>query len=333
MMSSIFRALIFFYTTSLLFVMSVAAQAIAATHIERELDYLMAIWPGDYDNQEQVSFDARAKDQKEIDQARFHSLVEKVDFTALGDHVLYIEERLDDDIQRVHFRRLYVLSADETEKAVRVISYVLKNAADFELENLSALNAEDLSLQQGCDMLLRRNGDGFKGQMKSGECDDSEGAGYRDRRVRIFKEHYSFKDQRIDSDGRVINSVANFSWRELQRARWFACMIDVPKDTPGLSNFTQHYIKIHDQGGSFKFAHPDGRNMTLLMRNTWSYGMRRETFFIGVFEGSVTDKLLVYSWGEPGADRIGMNPGYIRIQCDLDTPRNVELQKALRPDS
>lgn len=37
--------------------------------------------------------------------------------------------------------------------------------------------------------------------------------------------------------------------------------------------------------------------------------------------------------GEPGADRIGFNPEWIRVQCGLDTPKNIALQHGLRRDS
>ena len=69
------------------------------------------------------------------------------------------------------------------------------------------------------------------------------------------------------------------------------------------------------------------------MQNTWSYGMQRYSFVIAVLEGGAQGRTLVYSWGMPGQDRIGVNPGWIRIQCDLDTPENVRMQKALRTES
>jgi len=68
------------------------------------------------------------------------------------------------------------------------------------------------------------------------------------------------------------------------------------------------------------------------MRNTWSFGMHRETFVIYIVD-KATQKTLIYSWGNPGADRIGFNPGWIRAQCDVKSPRNVKLQKELRPGS
>jgi len=317
-------------------VMPAIAQETGFTPMERELQYIMKTWPGDYDNQEQASFDARARQEPQADQPRFHAVVHPLKLPALGKHVLYIEDRENDDLEKLSHQRLYVLSADESENAVRVKSYKLKSgdrfqAAGRDLTKLSKIKTDHAVYQEGCDMLIRRDGETHKGETRTGKC--KEGDTYLKRHVSLSKTGYSFKEKHTDEKGVLINAIADYRARNMKRARWFTCMIDVPKEIPGRSNHTQHYMKIHDQGGSFPFTHPDGRDMTLLMRNTWSYGMQRETFFIGVLEGDVSGKTLVYSWGMPGQDRIGVNPGYVRIQCDLDTPENVKLQKGLRSES
>ncbi len=65
----------------------------------------------------------------------------------------------------------------------------------------------------------------------------------------------------------------------------------------------------------------------------WSYGRQRETLVIVVQEGGDTSTTLVYGGAEPGSDRIGFNPDWIRLQCDLDTRKNRNFQHWLRPDS
>ncbi len=183
-----------------------------------------------------------------------------------------------------------------------------------------------------CRILLRRDGDALVGSMEPGQC-AAEGAGYRHRTLRISKEGLNFTESVKSLDGDILSDVAEGRSRNMKRVRWFACMVDVPKTDPNRSNHTQHYIKIHDQGGAYPFIHPDGRDMTLIMRNTWSYGMQRYSFFIGVMDGDAQGRTLVYYWGMPGQDRIGVNPGWVRIQYDLDTPENVRLQHGLRSDS
>jgi hypothetical protein len=73
--------------------------------------------------------------------------------------------------------------------------------------------------------------------------------------------------------------------------------------------------------------------MAISMRNRWSYGMDRETLVIKVHDGGEPGPYLTYGWAEPGADWIGVNAGWIRVQCDRDTARNRQLQDDLRPGS
>ncbi len=337
MKTFVWSSLILFAVSSLLQSGAASAQETGATYIERELDYLMKVWPGDYDNQEQISFDARAQFEQELGQGRFHAFVAPVSSTDLGKSLLYVEKSMDGDLKSIYEQRVYSLEPDEAQKAIRATAYRFSGSNDVSAQIRASksplkVKRSNLELLEGCDVLFRRDDMSFVGATLPGACNDAEHSGYLTRSIKVSEGLFSFNDARYltQSSAPVTSTVTP---RLMRKARWFACMVDVPKDTPMRSNHTQHYIKIHDQGGSFAFTHPDGREMALLMRNTWSYGMHRETFFIGVFEGGVDGKLLVYSWGAPGADRVGMNPGYIRIQCDLDTPENVRLQEGLREDS
>jgi len=311
------------------------AQETGLTLLERELATLIKLWPGDYDNQEQVSFDAAAK--LKDPRPRLHALIHPVALPRLGSAVFYTEHRADDDPQKLTYQALYALSTDDNANALRVKTYTLKNGQRFQAKgrDLSALNAitsGDATYVPGCDMLIQRDGFDYAGGTEKRSCKTAN-ALFLDRKIRISKDSYALQERRVDRAGKAVSQIAGFQPMVMQRARWFACMIDVPKTIPNRSNHTQHYMTIQDQGGTFPFTHPDGRDMTLLMRNTWSYGMQRQTFFIGVLEGSAAGATLVYGWGMPGQDRIGVNPGWVRIQCDLDTPENVALQKGLREES
>ncbi len=92
--------------------------------IDRELDYLMTLWSGDFDNQEQVSFDTMVAVDSLQKQSPFHALVHAIDMPSLGDNVLYVEERPGGDVDKVNSQRVYVLSPSESEQAIRVKTYV-----------------------------------------------------------------------------------------------------------------------------------------------------------------------------------------------------------------
>jgi hypothetical protein len=313
------------------------------TLLERELETLMSVWPGDYDNREQLQFDADAgkRDMGSGGHLRVHSQIRRVELPSMGEHVLYVEEYKNNDPTSIFRQRLYVLSADETEKAIRVELLSFRDGGPYlgghrDASLLDELSRDDLTALEGCDVFIRRAGDWYEGAMKPKTCLFGEGQNrrYSDFQVRVFEHGYWFRDRILSAaTDEPLEQVADFSWHQLQKARWFACMVDFPRASGGPPAVTHHYIKLHDQGGTFPFTHPDGRDMVLTMRNNWSYSMQRETFVIVVQAGDESGPTLVYAWGSPGSDRIGVNPGYLRVQCDLDTPRNVQLQEWLRPDS
>lgn len=319
------------------------AQERRYTSLDYELEYLMEIWPGDFNNREQVQFDADTgkRDYDSGAHLRVHGQVSRVDLPAFGAHVLYVEEYQNDDPTSVFRERLYVLSADESEKAIRIQIHYFNNkekwlGAHDEPSILDDIKPDDTTTNAACDLLLRRDGAVLTGGIQDRACTSSEGeeeisAEYE---IRVGEDRYAFRSRFMSSEtGEEALAIAGFQWHELRRARWFQCMIDFPYEMGKPAMYTEHYARVHDQGGIFSFTHPDGRPMTLSMRNRWSYGMQRDSFVIKVHDGGEPAPDLVYAWGSPGDDRIGLNPGWIRVQCDLDTPLNRKFQQDLRSGS
>lgn len=319
---------------------SAGAQERSYTLLERELEYLVEIWPGNFDNREQVQGDADVGKPSYESGAhlRVHGKISRVDLPDFGEHVLYVEEYKDDAPSSIFRQRLYVLSADDDYNAIRVKVHFFNDrqkwlGAHENPTKLSSLTPDDTTTNAGCDLLMRREGDGLAGGTSAGECGFGEGAErrYFEYQVRVDENGYAFRDHSVIAEtGEEIEAVAGYQWHELDRVRWFQCMVDFPYKVGKPRMYTEHYVRIHDQGGVFEFTHPDGRAMALSMRNRWSYGMQRDSFVIKVHDGGEADPDLVYAWGSPGDDRIGLNPGWIRIQCDLDTEKNRALQKNLR---
>ncbi|MFS4467225.1 CpcT/CpeT family chromophore lyase [Maribacter sp. 2210JD10-5] len=325
-------------------VLDTTEQERSYTVMERELEYLMNIMPGEYDNVEQLDFDSYyAKKEGELGRhLRFHAIVERIDVPALGEHVIYTEAYVDNDLNKVFGQSIYIFSTDEEAKRIKARRFNLREAnPQRALENkgmdfLKSLTPDDNRLNERCELIFERVGDEFVGKSPSLAChkDMARNGIVMHFEMRIRENLFAFKLPRYDvNKEELLPDNQQTSWYMLEKARCFACMIDFPKEERGRPTVTKHYITIHDQGGKFEFDYDDGRHMVLGMRNTWSLGMQRETFVIFIQEGDEKGKTLIYSWGEPGADRIGFNPGWIRVQCDLNTPKNVAFQKRLRPGS
>ena len=311
--------------------------------MERELEYLMEIWPGEYDNPEQLDFDKYAN-KKGIENGghlRIHSFFQRLDLPEFGEYVIYEESYKNENPNEIYRQVIYQLSPDNEAKAMMAKLYHLKTPKPI-LAAKQKLNFEkDLSptsplLENGCQLKLQREGMAFIGKTIAKDClkDEDSKTQTIDYQLRISENEFWFREQKYNSiTNTLLADNQQLSWYNLEKVRCFVCMIDFPREEGGRPVKTEHYIKIHDQGGKFEFDYSDGRHMVLGMRNTWSFGMQRETFVIFIQADNQDGKTLIYSWGNPGADRIGFNPGWIRVQCDLDTPKNNKLQLQLRPDS
>ncbi len=307
------------------------------SYAERELDYLMHIWEGEYDNVEQLDFDKiqRKENAKIIGHDRVHVSVRQFQSSNFGVGAVYVEEYRNNNPSVITRQCIYQLFPDDKEKAIRIKVFHFKKmkpvlALSKQFDEIALLYPNSDKLTEGCEMLLRRKGNGFLAKTIEKNCIQRKNKSV-DYQFSVSEKGFTFKEV-LYASNRWLPDAEQIDAYELEKARCFSCMIDFPNDTNGRPTVTKYYIDIYDQGGVFTFDYPDGRNMLLGMRNTWSFGMHRETFVIYIIDRN-TNKTLIYSWGEPGANRIGFNPGWIRVQCDLKTPRNLKLQKELRPKS
>jgi len=310
---------------------------------EREIAYLQNIWPGEYDNVEQLDFDKYSdrKDPASGAHLRMHTFLRAVDLPQFGPNVFYQETYQNDDPNDIYKQHIYALSPMDNGHSIliKTFSFATTKATlglDKELKLSKSLQPNSPQFEKGCEMILEREGMAFVGRTRDVACHKNPEHADQgiDFQIRISENEFWFRNQTRDLEtNQLIEDPKALSWYQQVKSRCFACMIDFPREKGGRPVNTVHYIKIHDQGGKFEFDYTDGRHMVLGMRNTWSFGMQRETFVIFIQEENQKGKTLIYSWGNPGADRIGFNPGWIRVQCDLDTPKNNKLQQDLRPDS
>ena len=180
--------------------------------------------------------------------------------------MLYVEEYKDDDPTSIFRQRLYELSADEDENAVRIKLHFFNDrqkwlGAHTDPSILDGITWDDTTTLDGCDVFLRRDGYVLAGGMKRGDCAFGEGAErrYSEYQLQVGENGYSFRDHFVNAaTGEEIEAVAGFQWHDLRRARWFQCMIDFPVEPGSTRLYTEHYVRVHDQGGVFGFTH--GRN-------------------------------------------------------------------------
>jgi CpeT/CpcT family (DUF1001) len=311
--------------------------------LDLDLNYVMQLMQGDFDNREQLQFDSDVgkRDMATGGHLRVHTAIRKVDLPKFGKNVLYVEEYKNNDPTSIFRQRIYVLNADKEEKAIRITMHFFKDrkkwlGAHENAAIIKDLTPNDTNALAGCDVFIRRDLNAFQGGMKTKTCVFGEEGKkrYSDYQLRLETNKYAFRDRIMDfNTDQPLEQVADFSWHQLERARMFACMIDFPKVPGKGAMYTDKYIVMHDQGGTYFFDHPDGRKMVMTLRNNWSYGMYRETLVTVIQEGDEKGPTLAYAWAEPDATWIGINPSWMRVQCDLDSAKTRKEQQDLRSDS
>lgn len=201
---------------------------------------------------------------------------------------------------------------------------------------LKGITAADVSSLDGSDLLLTRDADAIVGSMKPKACVFGEEGKkrYADYRVRLSKDQQWVSDRIRDAViDALLEPTVELTPFVMGPARPFVCMIDFPI-MPGEPQMrTDAYVAVHDQGETYPFKHPIGRDMVMTLRNNWSYGMQRETLVVVIQERDEREPTLSYGWSQGGAVRIGVNLERMRVQCDLDTPENRKAQQDFRTDS
>ena len=195
--------------------------------IQRELneaiERMMEIWPGQYDNSEQITVDKRRgyTGWQDGGHAHVHSTVVAVDVPGVGGNLLYVEDYLDGDASKIFRQKLYELTTD-LERATVVLTLHSFHSpekvagAHQQPAMLSELTREDLKSGPGCQMYFRPLGHGFSGAFDDGACTTDKGM-VADNRIFIEPGLYWFSDQFRPPDAPRPHITIGQNWHRLDR--------------------------------------------------------------------------------------------------------------------
>jgi hypothetical protein len=292
---------------------------------------LVESWSGVYDDLEQVIFDERGLSPLvSDDNRRIRTIVSPIEVPWLGPHVLYLEEFPQDDPDDPRRQVLLWLAPEPSSFAttVRVRQLTFREPERWRHlyeheELLKSLRRSDLASIPGCDLVMARDGDQFRGGTVGRSCLDSEfhpqryvdyqllvGGGLNWYRKRLY---------RVDDDELVTESVG-FDWFELHEARLFACRIRwSPSGRPAdLAPLTE--VNLHDQGGRARFTTPDGHAFELeLHSRDWPFDANRDALILIVRELGAGAPL-ASSWTGLDAEEIAVSVGAMDVRCGPIAP-------------
>ena len=320
----------------MLLLASVVAAVTAGPVTSSDVEALGKMWPGVRDSTEEVfiSSDPNVSAWGEGSEKRVRTVVAPVEAPWLGQHVLYLEEFLHDDPDSI--RRQLLLDMQPAEPpavGVRVRVYSFKEPQRWIHLNrrpglLTDLHRAQVVKAEGCDLMLRREGDQFVGGTVGRGCLDVRDGGkrYVEWRVVIGDDLYWYRRRILLRKGNDLQEeVFGFNFFELNDARLFACRVDWSATGRRSDLHLLTRLELHDQGGKARFVTPDGRNLELTLHSQdWPFMADRDALIL-LLQDQAQNTPMASAWTEIDSDDIDINLGWLHISCGSLVPETDEL--------
>jgi CpeT/CpcT family (DUF1001) len=280
-------------------------------------DALTQLWPGTYDMSEELVAGSEIQSALAplVEQERIQVSVRRVQLPWLGTHVLLLEEFPFD--QPFEARRRVLLSVEPeptSDGALRLRQFTRKPGTG----SPAALTAEDVENLPDCDLFLKREGAQFRGGTRGRKCRDSAGGEPRwlDYRVVIGDGLFWYRQRRLAvEDNELTEEIAGFPHVDLDEARLFSCGISWAPPKSKERRRALEGVDLHDRGGRVRFKTPDSRVFLLeLHGRDWPLSEGRESLVL-ILTDPQTDATVGSSWTSLGAARVGMDLGWLAIDC------------------
>ena len=306
-----------------------AADAGDAATLER-------VWSGVRDSSEQVvmSLDRGAAQWPQASERRVRTIVAPVNVTWLGAHVLYLEEFIEDDPQQPRRQLLLQLEpAGAPPHAVRVHLFTFVNPARWTHLNyrpplVAALSRQDIVPSTGCDLVLARAGDQFRGGTVGRRCLDW-GAGssrYLDYQLLISEDLYWYRRRLLrQSDGELQEEVMGFNRFEPNEARLYACRIAWSASGNARDLHPLLTLDLYEAGGHARFVTPDGRVLELTLHGRdWPFAIDRDALLLLLQEPGARSPLAT-AWAQMDTQQIRLELDWLAVHCGSIAPDSDEL--------
>jgi hypothetical protein len=297
---------------------------------------LARVWSGVRDSSEQVvmSRDKGAALWQQTAEQRVRTVVAPVSVPWLGPQVLYLEEFLEDEPQQPRRQLLLQLApVSENPHAVRARLYTFTNPARWTHLNYrpslaAGLGTQDVVPSPGCDLILTRSGEQFRGGTLGRRCLDFSAGGvrYLDYQLVISADLYWYRRRVLrQSDGELEEEVIGFNRFEPNEARLFACRISwsasgQPRDLQPLVT-----LDVYEEGGRGRFVTPDGRTLELTLHGRdWPFAVDRDALLLLLQEPG-QDGPLATAWAQMDEQQIALELGWLEVRCGSIAPDSDEL--------
>lgn len=292
---------------------------------------LFQIWPGVRDSSEHtVVSEAHAPPSLDSEEEqRVRTVVAPVSLPWLGPRVLYLEEFPHDEPAALRRELLLKVEPDPIgARRVRVHPYVFNDPGRWRQLDRSArlqqaLRPSDIVETHGCDLVLRQEGDQFRGGTAGINCRDNwHGTPvYVDYRIVIGSDVYWYRRRLLrESDEVVQEEVVGYNWFEPNEARLFVCRVRWSASGRVADLRPLAALDLHDQGGRARFTAPDGRQFELALHSEdWPFSRDRDALIL-LLQDPGTGGPIASAWAGLDARQIAIDLGWMSVSCGSLVP-------------
>jgi len=268
--------------------------------------------------------------------AHSHSIFAPVDLPALGRHIFYVQQSLDGDLKKVYRQRLYRITADNAEKAIRLEIYNFPDPktvlnAHLQPELLTGLDVTKLRYAKGCDVLWRYDAAraAFNGQVAPNACSYvSPQLGKRiiiNDTLKLTSAEIWINDQARDEQGNHVFGSKNNTPVKARKVRYFTGWA-FGTDPDGRKLRGERDLLLHNEGHTSTLYFDDGtpspyqiQLAQLTYQNTAAPILK-----LALLDTRKSGKSIAYAWANTEATRVGINLGWIQFGLTQKT-RDVSL--------
>lgn len=291
-----------------------------AMSLSESFDLFLKWFPGEYDNNEQVWQQKEDGLEGDALHERIHHRFVPVNLPAVGEHLFFVIQTIDDDPERVYRQRIYRLDLDPDEQAIRLDIFRMENEERYrsawqDPAVLSDVTMDSLSTTPGCEVYWRYNGEFFDGTMKDRACHffsrRSNREIYITDTLRLTDREIWIGDKAEDADGNYIfGRDEPHVNRKVQRFKgWMG--VRKSKVNPAYEGDEMFFLggfTIHSEGGRQSILDDDGEptGYGIELAQLTYQNTRVPILKLGIIDEK-TGKTINYSWTSTDASRIGIN--------------------------
>lgn len=292
----------------------------------RDLLILAKWFEGEFDNDSQLWYEGRRSVKDKHD--RMHTIHAKIDSSAIGDHVFYVEEYIDDDPKNISRQRIVSFTSLVPDEGIEMAIYFLKDAKKYvgaykDTSVFKDFTKDDLFGLDGCNVIFQRDGEQYKGSMKEKACQFGEGKlkRYSVHDMVISKDQYWRVDRSfLVKDDSFYKGHPNEIPHKMRRAETYNCDVSFYVNSyaePHPDDVKYKGIKIHNQGGMAWVVYPKNNKkygFQLREKEYPFYGSGSDFFMMRfIEEGKKRSNMLVTA--EPGTSKLSFNNGWASCFC------------------